>query len=644
MFIRLKSSSNRSPRPKGRENSKDTLCRNVTIYGHCRWEDSGCAFVHDPNKATNPQAETKKSLNFDSPAFTPSTLPASGKVSTISSQAAAAAPFTPRGGGTTTPNQPESEPKMFNPAFIQEFTPQQNYDLAHSLLANGGTPDVQPQFDPFSMQAMAQAIPAAPYNPYLEENNAPTNTAGYFQTQSAFASPAQPLQYHLYAPIGAHRQDLLAYQRHTHDFFMPNDLREDLQKKSEAARQVIPNTGLPAVEHYHTLVPLDTSNSRSATVFGLPSWVYKAVSSKNGVTYILRRVEGFRLSNHLALTVAKNWKRIDNASVVSVIDAFTTRAFGDSSLIFVYNYYPMSKTLIEAHFTNTNRYGNRIATTLVAEQVLWGYVVQIANAIKSIHAANLAVRCMVPSKVLVTDKNRIRLSACSILDVIQYENGRPIQDLQQEDFILFGRLILAIATNSSNLVSSNTPLKGAMESLKRNYSPEFRDTVEWLLTPAVAPGTKDLNEFIRGISGQILASYDNALHSEDTTLSTLSQELENGRLFRLVAKLGTINERPEYEGDVKWSEVGERYILKLFRDYVFHQVNQEGKPVVDLGHMLECLNKLDAGSAEKIKLAHVDGRSVRAWNSWSICYRADMARKLKDMTLELVVSLLSDDT
>ncbi|CCD50155.1 hypothetical protein ACHAPF_006783 [Botrytis cinerea] len=39
-----------SPRPKGRENAKDTLCRNVLIYGHCRYEDQGCAFNHDPNK------------------------------------------------------------------------------------------------------------------------------------------------------------------------------------------------------------------------------------------------------------------------------------------------------------------------------------------------------------------------------------------------------------------------------------------------------------------------------------------------------------------------------------------------------------------------------------------------------------------
>ncbi|KAH7409661.1 PAB-dependent poly(A)-specific ribonuclease subunit PAN3 [Cadophora sp. MPI-SDFR-AT-0126] len=614
-----------SPRPKGRENSKDTLCRNVTIYGHCRWEDSGCVFSHDPNKTLNSQVDSKKSLNVESPAFTPSTLSVAGKTSTISSQAASAAPFTPRFGGTTTPNPPaDAEPAMFNPATIKEFTPQ-NYDLSHGLLANGAAPEAQTSYDPFSMQAINQAMPAAPYNPYLEENNISTNAAGYFQTQAAFSSPAQPLQYHLYAPIGAHRQDLLAYQRHTHDFFMPNELREDLQKKSEAARQVMPNSQLPVVEHYHTLVPLDISHHRSATVFGFPSWVYKAVSSKNGLTYVLRRIEGFRLSNANAVQSTKNWKRVDNAGVVSVIDAFTTRAFGDSSLIFVYNYYPLSKTLVETHFTNTNRYGNRVATAVVSEQILWGYIVQIANAIKAIHAANLAARCMDPSKVLVTDKNRIRLNACSILDVIQFEADRPMVELQQEDFILFGKLILAIATNNLNLASGNTPVKGSLESLKRNYSAEFRDTVEWLLTPAIAPETKDLNEFIRGISGQIMTSYDNSLHANDTAIGTLSQELENGRLFRLIAKLGTINERPEYDGDVKWSEVGERYILKLFRDYVFHQVNADGKPVVDLAHILECMNKLDAGSSQQIKLVSRDDQDCMIVSYKELKKQVDLA-------------------
>jgi hypothetical protein len=30
--------------------NKDTLCRNVLIYGHCRYEDQGCTFSHDQNK------------------------------------------------------------------------------------------------------------------------------------------------------------------------------------------------------------------------------------------------------------------------------------------------------------------------------------------------------------------------------------------------------------------------------------------------------------------------------------------------------------------------------------------------------------------------------------------------------------------
>jgi PAB-dependent poly(A)-specific ribonuclease subunit 3 len=48
------------------------------------------------------------------------------------------------------------------------------------------------------------------------------------------------------------------------------------------------------------------------------------------------------------------------------------------------------------------------------------------------------------------------------------------------------------------------------------------------------------------------------------------------RLFRLVTKLGFINERPEFKNNPAWSETENRYLLKLFRDYVFHQINGDG--------------------------------------------------------------------
>lgn len=45
------------PLTDGRLENKDTLCRNILIYGNCRYEDQGCAFNHDQSKTSSPQAD-----------------------------------------------------------------------------------------------------------------------------------------------------------------------------------------------------------------------------------------------------------------------------------------------------------------------------------------------------------------------------------------------------------------------------------------------------------------------------------------------------------------------------------------------------------------------------------------------------------
>ena len=72
----------------------------------------------------------------------------------------------------------------------------------------------------------------------------------------------------------------------------------------------------------------------------------------------------------------------------------------------------------------------------------------------------------------------------------------------------------------------------------------------------------------------------------------VSKELESARLFRLIAKLGFINERPEYQRNPAWAETGDKYMLSLFRDYVFHQEYENGLPAVDMAHVIETLNKV----------------------------------------------------
>lgn len=84
------------------------------------------------------------------------------------------------------------------------------------------------------------------------------------------------------------------------------------------------------VHVYHSLYPLDTHGEKSSSFYGHPSSVYKATCSVDGRTYALVRIEGFRLVNELAMQVVEAWRRIRHCNIVSIREAFTTRAFGDS--------------------------------------------------------------------------------------------------------------------------------------------------------------------------------------------------------------------------------------------------------------------------------------------------------------------------
>jgi hypothetical protein len=60
----------------------------------------------------------------------------------------------------------------------------------------------------------------------------------------------------------------------------------------------------------------------------------------------------------------------------------------------------------------------------------------------------------------------------------------------------------------------------------------------------------------------------------------------------------------------QWSETGDRYVLKLFRDYVFHQTHTDGAPALDAGHVVTALNKLDCGDPEQMLLSSRDNKDL----------------------------------
>lgn len=63
--------------------------------------------------------------------------------------------------------------------------------------------------------------------------------------------------------------------------------------------------------------------------------------------------------------------------------------------------------------------------------------------------------------------------------------------------------------------------------------------------------------------------------------------------------------------DTTWSETGDRYMLKLFRDYLFHQVTEDGRPWLDMSHIVQCLNKLETGSLERVSNCRKKKKSSR---------------------------------
>lgn len=378
---------------------------------------------------------------------------------------------------------------------------------------------------------------------------------------------------------------------------------------------------LPHLDHFHSLVPLDAANQKNTNIFGYPTWIYKAVSSKDGKTYALRRLEGYRLTNENAIRALQPWKRIDNGAVITIHDVFTTRAFGDSSLIFVSDYHPCSTTIADHHFSttgptrSTDRFGNPVrsqAAQHVPEQTIWGYMVQLAAALKAIHSAGLAAQIIHPSKVILTGKNRIRLSACGVQDVVKFDPSqtavpRSFKKEQQEDLIQLGRLIVCVAVGSP--AAYITPHK-ALESLSRAYTGQLRDCITWLLSPPTQTETKTIDILLSEISGQVVTVLSHQMHACDNLESMVATSLEDGRIARLLMKMNLVLERTDHEHNLAWSETGDRYYIKMFRDYVFHAVDASGRAHTDLPHILGCLNRLDAGSNEMIQMTSRDGETA----------------------------------
>jgi len=238
-----------SPRPRGRENTKNIPCRNITIYGNCRYENEGCVFNHDRNAfgasapantatastlvpdpnshvrlqplQTNlPYNRGRSRFNADSPSFTPAQTTPNGaeaaRSTTISPKSANAAVFTPKTNKSSVPTFPMAlwhlghanhrkgpsastlqprEPQEFKPRNqneVQDFSAQsvdQSQIYAqHDLSA---VTSMMGGYDPFTnaMQGMTNSQQQTSLNPYTQDLSSLAATSGFYNPATDFQQP-----------------------------------------------------------------------------------------------------------------------------------------------------------------------------------------------------------------------------------------------------------------------------------------------------------------------------------------------------------------------------------------------------------------------------------------------------------------------
>lgn len=248
-----------------------------------------------------------------------------------------------------------------------------------------------------------------------------------------------------------------------------------------------------------------------------------------------------------------------------------------AALFFLHDYFPTARTVKEAYMASSEQF--------LPEPLLWSIICQLASALRAVHHAGLSTYGLSLNRVLVTGPNRVRISNCGVLEVLEHESHKHMQELHKVDVKSFASVVLQLATQrtlsgASTVTSLSGGSGGGGLGSRRptidahRYSDSLRDFVDWLFNQLPT-----MEQVCNVIAPRMTETLDAFLDHADAMESVMMREAENGRLFRLMVKLGYVNERPEYSAMPGQTEAGDEYVLKLFRDFVFHQIDDRGQPV-----------------------------------------------------------------
>ena len=268
-------------------------------------------------------------------------------------------------------------------------------------------------------------------------------------------------------------------------------------------------------------------------------------------------------------------------SLADVVILNSRCPFPRRALYFVHQYHPGAITLRDRFFSH--------AHGPLPESLIWSCLLQLVSAIRAVHGNNLALRTLQLNHVLCTQQSdlttvssgpyglpklRLRINCVGVVDILEFESRKGSEELKIADMRALGCLLLSMTSGTeihvndifrSNPAQQQEHILGEyLQFVQQNYSREMYVLVHSLLSPATPSSIQDV---AASVAMRAFDELDSAHESIDGQCTALMGIYESGRALRLLLKLAFVNERPEFGIDKNWSESGDCYILKLFRDF-----------------------------------------------------------------------------
>eukprot|EP00890_Picochlorum_soloecismus_P005254 jgi/Picsp_1/572/NSC_00569-R1_pan3 polya specific ribonuclease subunit homolog ( cerevisiae) len=400
--------------------------------------------------------------------------------------------------------------------------------------------------------------------------------------------------------------------------FAPDTLVQSLQQQNYLMAALLDDEtkkmySMPeTIQSYHSLCPLENvppALQQPSKVFSVPSLCLKATHSGDGAAYMLRRLDG----RHVVPTpeildkcseVVRKWSPLANhPNLVGFRDAFVSEEMlSVPSLYLTFDYHPAACSLEQIYITPSQ--GGHKAR--LSEEELWSYLVQMTGALRTIHSAGLDLgpSRLAPSKILLCSPGRIRIGSVGVGEILHGSTSpMGMMTAQLLDLEALGHLILTLASAARNVGPT-------LDNLILHYSRELCHIVAGLIAAPKGNGFQNWKSLAVALGDRVFDELEASFENVDTLSMGMLKECENGRIARFLIKLNAIVDRAEFLGDTRWAETGDRYLLKLFRDFIFHQVDEQGLPMNDWGVIIDAINKADSGIEEKIMLLSRDEASM----------------------------------